>query len=113
MAKGRLTLIFVISQTFLRVRVYDYQGVCKDLQGHRSAANLLLTPFRYMKWFVQWMIGRASWVLFQTQIAHIINPNWAWAIEQEQEQADYHYEETDASPGKFKKKKNHLNICFI
>ncbi|XP_046632424.1 voltage-dependent calcium channel subunit alpha-2/delta-3-like isoform X7 [Daphnia pulicaria] len=82
---------------FKRVRIYDYQAVCKDMQGHRSAANFLLTPLRYMKWFVQWMVGRASWIMLQTQIAHLINPDWAWGMEQEQ--SDYHYEDNDGSPG--------------
>lgn len=68
------------------------------MHGHRSAANFLLTPLRYMKWFVQWMVGRASWLMLQTQIAHLINPDWAWSMEQEQ--ADYHYEDNDGSPGK-------------
>lgn len=68
------------------------------MQGHRSAANFLLTPLRYMKWFVQWMVGRASWIMLQTQIAHLINPDWAWGMEQEQ--SDYHYEDNDGSPGK-------------
>lgn len=82
---------------FKRVRIYDYQAVCKDMQGHRSAANFILTPLRYMKWFVQWMVGRATWLILQTQIAHLMNPDWAWAMEQEQ--ADYHYEDNDESPG--------------
>jgi hypothetical protein len=51
-----------------------------------------------MKWFVQWMVGRASWIMLQTQIAHLINPDWAWGMEQEQ--SDYHYEDNDGSPGK-------------
>ena len=51
-----------------------------------------------MKWFVQWMVGRASWVMLQTQIAHLINPDWAWTMEQEQ--SDYPYEDNDGSPGK-------------
>lgn len=80
-----------------RVRVYDYQAVCKDFHGHRSAANFLLTPIRYMRWFVQWIIGRATWLLLQTQVAHLINPDWAWAMEQDQ---DYNYEE-ESSPCKF------------
>ncbi|XP_059352262.1 voltage-dependent calcium channel subunit alpha-2/delta-3-like isoform X2 [Daphnia carinata] len=82
---------------FKRVRIYDYQAVCKDMQGHRSAANFILTPLRYMKWFVQWMIGRATWLMLQTQIAHLMNPDWAWAMEQEQ--ADYQYDDNDESPG--------------
>lgn len=49
-----------------------------------------------MKWFVQWMVGRATWLLLQTQVAHLINPDWAWALEQDQ--ADYPYEE-EPSPG--------------
>ncbi len=96
--KSRVWKCNVILVFFFRVRVYDYQGVCKDLHGHRSAANFLLTPLRYMKWFVQWMVGRASWVLLQTQVAHLINPDWAYAMEQEQQ--DYHYEENDAGPGR-------------
>lgn len=46
---------------------------------------MLEQPLRYMKWIVHWMMGRASWVLLQTQLAHFINPDWAWSMEQEQE----------------------------
>lgn len=74
--------------------------MCKDVQNKNNAANLLLTPFRYMKWFLQWAVGRASWLIIQTQLAHIVNPDWAYSMEQEQ-QADYHYEETDMGPGMF------------
>ena len=35
------------------------------------------------------MIGRASWVLLQTQLVHWVSPDWAWAMEQEQTEYDY------------------------
>ena len=52
-------------------------------------------PFRYAKWIVHWMMGRASWMLLQTQLAHWINPDWAWSMEQ-QEESEYQ-EEGDAN----------------
>ena len=81
------------------MRVYDYQAVCKDHIGNRNAANFLLTPFRYAKWLVHWMVGRASWLLLQTQLAQWFNPDWAWAMEQEQ-QADDYEDTTDSGQGK-------------
>lgn len=46
------------------------------------------------------MLGRASWVLLQTQLAHWINPDWAWAMEQEQVYDDYEGDNKNAPPGK-------------
>lgn len=91
-------LLTLRSLCSLRIRVYDYQAVCKDPTGHRSAANFLLTPLRYLQWLVNWMIGRASWVLLQTQLVHWINPDWAWAMEQEQVEYDYEEENTKVNP---------------
>jgi hypothetical protein len=38
------------------------------------------------------MVGRASWMLLQTQLAHWINPDWAWSMEQ-QEESEYQEED--------------------
>jgi len=63
-----------------------------------------IQPWRYLKWIVNWMLGRASWVLLQTQLAHWINPDWAWSMEQEQAVYDDYDEENNKSsaPGTFK-----------
>lgn len=47
-----------------------------------------------MRWAVHWAIGRAAWLLLQTQLAQWINPEWAWSLEQEQ--TDY-VDDDDAS----------------
>ena len=52
-------------------------------------------PLRYIKWAVHWAIGRASWLLLQTQLAHWINPDWAWSLEQDQSE----YADEDADTG--------------
>ena len=42
-----------------------------------------MQPFRFMKWAFHWAIGRAAWLLLQTQLAQLINPEWAWSLEQD------------------------------
>ena len=50
-----------------------------------------------MKWAVNWAMGRAAWLLLQTQLVQWIQPEWAWSLEQDQ--ADY-ADDDDASKTK-------------
>ena len=73
-------------------------------------------PLRYMKWAVNWMIGRASWLLLRTQLAQIINPDWAWSMEQEENNLSE--DEEGENPGKcahsiYSVKKNPITITLI
>ena len=47
---------------------------------------------------MHWAIGRASWLLLQTQLAQIINPEWAESMEIEQDPE----EEEEENPCKLK-----------
>jgi len=81
---GTIMDSLVYYEVYQRIRVYDYQAVCLDHTGYTGSSNMLLTPFKFMKWAVHWAIGRATWLLLQTQLAQLINPEWAWSLEQEQ-----------------------------
>ncbi|KAF2364718.1 Voltage-dependent calcium channel alpha-2/delta subunit conserved region [Trinorchestia longiramus] len=77
--EGTIMNSLVMSDVYNKVKVFDYQAVCLDIVREGSMASILLTPLQLINWTVKWLAANFFWVMVQTQLYQLWDPNEAWA----------------------------------
>ncbi|XP_027839354.1 voltage-dependent calcium channel subunit alpha-2/delta-3 isoform X4 [Aphis gossypii] len=81
---------------YKKITIVDNQGACHSgiEPGTDSASSL--RPFQPVIWLVRWLLGRLAWLAIETNIYHVLFPEWIQA-----QNEDPIYSEYDLGPDEF------------
>jgi len=71
-------------EIFNPIKIYDYQAICLETQDDGDAASMLLTPFKWVSWMFNYILGQIAWTIIRMEIHHLWNPDWTYAFPQAQ-----------------------------
>ncbi|XP_067002670.2 voltage-dependent calcium channel subunit alpha-2/delta-3 [Anabrus simplex] len=86
---GTIMDSLVQDRIYKKVPVYDYQGACLDQKSPYSDAGTTLTPLDSIRWFMTWLLGKIAWIIVETSIYQLWDPNWTYANDDSTLYGDY------------------------
>eukprot|EP00096_Caligus_rogercresseyi_P006770 TRINITY_DN2360_c0_g1_i7.p1 TRINITY_DN2360_c0_g1~~TRINITY_DN2360_c0_g1_i7.p1 ORF type:complete len:691 (+),score=187.76 TRINITY_DN2360_c0_g1_i7:226-2298(+) len=82
---------------YKEIEIFDYQAICLETKKDGSDASFLSSPFKFLNWAFNAMLGNVAWFLIRMEIHHLWNPDWTYAMPPSQEMGKDYVEQEGAA----------------
>ncbi|VVC44398.1 Hypothetical protein CINCED_3A000365 [Cinara cedri] len=84
---------------YKKIKILDNQGACHNGIEPGTDSASVIRPFQPVVWLVRWIFGRLAWLAIETQIYHILFPDWIGAQDDDGDPAYADYDDKDGTLG--------------